>query len=181
VVGESTGQNTSNPVLGGLDALVREREMQASVGASPSPHGPGRRSTGGRRSFGTPVPPRQVSTFGRVVGPALAVSAVQKSRQKPPGSARARPLLARHFSALSDALPLLGWHEGSHLAATTSPSRRSSAEYHAARLPEGSTAGFEEFFVTQHDRLCRALMHLTRNSDEAEDIAQETFTKILER
>jgi hypothetical protein len=37
VVGESTGQNTSNPVLGGLDALVGEREMQASVGGEPLP------------------------------------------------------------------------------------------------------------------------------------------------
>jgi RNA polymerase sigma-70 factor, ECF subfamily len=40
---------------------------------------------------------------------------------------------------------------------------------------------FEEFFAAQKDRLLRILYVVTGSRDEAEDIAQEAFTKVLER
>ena len=39
---------------------------------------------------------------------------------------------------------------------------------------------FEEFFVAQNDRLLRILYVVTGSRDEAEDIVQEAFTKVLE-
>jgi RNA polymerase sigma-70 factor, ECF subfamily len=40
---------------------------------------------------------------------------------------------------------------------------------------------FEEFFEAQRDRLFRTLCLITGSRDEAEDLAQEAFVKVLER
>lgn len=47
----------------------------------------------------------------------------------------------------------------------------------AARNP----VTFEEFFDAQRDRLFRTLWLITGNRDEAEDLAQEAFVRVLER
>ena len=46
-------------------------------------------------------------------------------------------------------------------------------------LPHDLT--FEYFFETQRDRLFRTLCLITGSRDEAEDLAQEAFVKVLER
>jgi RNA polymerase sigma-70 factor, ECF subfamily len=40
---------------------------------------------------------------------------------------------------------------------------------------------FESFFRAEYGRLCQALYLLTRERSEAEDLAQETMTRVLER
>jgi RNA polymerase sigma-70 factor, ECF subfamily len=55
-------------------------------------------------------------------------------------------------------------------------------------MDEGTTAvalgepiRFEDLFETEHRRLFAALCMITRNPDEAEEIGQEAFVRILER
>jgi RNA polymerase sigma factor (sigma-70 family) len=48
-------------------------------------------------------------------------------------------------------------------------------------VPVGSTTDFETFFEAERGRLFRALMLVTRNTDEAEEILQEAFLKVWER
>jgi RNA polymerase sigma-70 factor (ECF subfamily) len=45
----------------------------------------------------------------------------------------------------------------------------------------GPALPFETFFETHHERLFRALWLMTRNRDEAEEIAQEAFLRIWQR
>jgi RNA polymerase sigma-70 factor, ECF subfamily len=49
--------------------------------------------------------------------------------------------------------------------------------------PEANSgaASFEDFFEAQRDRLFRTLCLITGSRDEAEDLAQEAFVKVLER
>lgn len=47
--------------------------------------------------------------------------------------------------------------------------------------PMVEPASFEEFFEEQKDRLLRALSMITGSRTEAEDLAQEAFTKVFER
>jgi DNA-directed RNA polymerase specialized sigma24 family protein len=60
------------------------------------------------------------------------------------------------------------------------PPRRSEA-------PEGSippgreSPSFEEFFEEEKDRLLRVLAVITASRGEAEDLAQEAFTRMFER
>ncbi len=49
-----------------------------------------------------------------------------------------------------------------------------------ARVAEG-TAQFEDFFHAEHARLFRALCMVTGSRDQADEIAQEAFLKVLER
>jgi RNA polymerase sigma-70 factor (ECF subfamily) len=42
-------------------------------------------------------------------------------------------------------------------------------------------ASFEEFFGAEKDRLLRALAFATGSTEEAEDLAQDAFTRVLER
>jgi RNA polymerase sigma-70 factor (ECF subfamily) len=53
----------------------------------------------------------------------------------------------------------------------------------AAGAPEGVrvTLMFEEFFETESERLFRALLLLTHDSAEAEDLMQEAFLRVWER
>jgi len=55
----------------------------------------------------------------------------------------------------------------------------------AARLeivaPVHDGSDFESFFQAEYARLCQALYLLTRDPFEAEDLAQETMTRVLER
>jgi RNA polymerase sigma-70 factor (ECF subfamily) len=46
---------------------------------------------------------------------------------------------------------------------------------------ETEEASFEAFFAAEWDRLFRALLLLTGSKEEAEDVAQAAFLKILER
>jgi RNA polymerase sigma-70 factor (ECF subfamily) len=46
---------------------------------------------------------------------------------------------------------------------------------------ESVEASFEAFFATEWDRLFRALLLLTGSKEEAEDVAQAAFLKMLER
>jgi len=45
----------------------------------------------------------------------------------------------------------------------------------------GSTTDFETFFEAERGRLFRALVLVTRNTEEAEEILQEAFLKVWER
>jgi RNA polymerase sigma factor (sigma-70 family) len=47
--------------------------------------------------------------------------------------------------------------------------------------PVDATAGFEAFFEAERPRLFRALLLITRNSHDAEEIMQEAFVKVWER
>ena len=47
--------------------------------------------------------------------------------------------------------------------------------------PEHRPPTFEAFFEDEKDRLLRALYLITRSAGEAEDLAQEAFTRIFER
>ena len=42
-------------------------------------------------------------------------------------------------------------------------------------------ASFEEFFHVERDRLFRVMFVITRNRQEAEDLSQEAFVRVLER
>ena len=53
---------------------------------------------------------------------------------------------------------------------------------HATPLTTGLTVEpFESFFREEYGRLCQGLLLLTGDRSEAEDVAQEAMTKVLER
>jgi RNA polymerase sigma factor (sigma-70 family) len=56
--------------------------------------------------------------------------------------------------------------------------RRSAAE---ADATDAAAVSFRSFFEQESERLLRALIVVTGSSHEAEDIAQEAFTRVLER
>ena len=47
--------------------------------------------------------------------------------------------------------------------------------------PEQEPASFEAFFEDEKDRLLRVLAVITGSRGEAEDLAQEAFTRMFER
>jgi RNA polymerase sigma-70 factor (ECF subfamily) len=51
----------------------------------------------------------------------------------------------------------------------------------ATEIVRVEPASFEEFFAAEKDRLLRMLAFATGSSAEAEDLAQDAFTKVLER
>lgn len=57
--------------------------------------------------------------------------------------------------------------------------QRSAAHAHNARVAVPET--FEEFFQLEHERVLRAFYLVTGDREEAEDLVQEAFVKVLER
>jgi RNA polymerase sigma factor (sigma-70 family) len=58
---------------------------------------------------------------------------------------------------------------------------RRSGVWNAAVIVGEEAPTFEEFFSVEKDRLLRVLALVTGSSVEAEDLAQEAFTKVFER